>query len=45
MKSTLLLLIYAVIFTTAYDSRAGFDTGLKMVIANGVYGGLGMLLV
>jgi hypothetical protein len=43
--STLLVLIYAVIFTTAYDSKAGFDTGLKMVIANGVYGGLGMLLV
>jgi hypothetical protein len=34
-----------VIFVTTYDSKAGFEAGLKMIIANGVYGGIGMLLV
>jgi hypothetical protein len=43
--STVLVLVYSVIFITTYDSKAGFETGLKMIIANGVYGGVGMLLV
>jgi hypothetical protein len=43
--SSVLVLVYAVIFAASYDSKAGFDTGLKMIIANGVYGGLGMLLI
>jgi hypothetical protein len=42
---TVLVLVYSVIFVSTYDRRAGFETGLKMVIANAVYGGLGMLLV
>lgn len=43
--STVLVLIYSVIFAASYDSKAGFETGLKMFVANAVYGGLGMLLV
>ena len=43
--SMVLVLIYAVIFAASYESKAGFESGLKMLIANGVYGGLGMLLV
>ena len=42
---TILVLVYSVIFVATYDSKAGFETGLKMIIANGVYGGIGMLLV
>jgi hypothetical protein len=42
---TILVLVYSVIFVATYDSKAGFETGLKMIIANGVYGGLGMLLI
>jgi hypothetical protein len=42
---TVLVLVYSVIFVATYDSKAGFETGLKMIIANGVYGGLGMLLI
>jgi hypothetical protein len=43
--SSVLVLVYAVIFAAGYDSKAGFETGLKMLVANAVYGGLGMLLV
>ena len=42
---TILVLVYSVIFAATYDSKAGFATGLKMIIANGVYAGLGMLIV
>jgi hypothetical protein len=42
---TILVLVYSVIFTTTYESKAGLESGLKMIIANGVYGGIGMLLV
>ena len=43
--SSVLVLVYSVIFAAGYDSKAGFETGLKMIIANGVYGGIGMLLI
>jgi hypothetical protein len=43
--SSILVLVYSIIFAATYDSSAGFQSGLKMVIANGVYGGIGMLLV
>jgi hypothetical protein len=42
---TILILVYSVIFAASYSSKAGFETGLKMIIANGVYGGVGMLVV
>jgi uncharacterized membrane protein YccC len=43
--SSVLVLVFSVIFAAGYDSKAGFETGLKMIIANGVYGGIGMLLI
>ena len=43
--SSVLVLVYSVVFAAGYDSKAGFETGLKMLIANAVYGGLGMLVV
>jgi hypothetical protein len=42
---TILVLVYSVVFVATYDSKAGFESGLKMVVANGVYGGIGMLLI
>jgi hypothetical protein len=43
--STILVLVYSVIFAASYNSKAGFETGIKMLIANGVYGGVGMLVI
>jgi hypothetical protein len=42
---SILVLIFSVVFVATYNSKAGFETGLKMVIANGVYGGIGMLVI
>ena len=39
------VLVYSVVFAATYESKAGFESGLKMIIANGVYGGVGMLLI
>jgi hypothetical protein len=43
--SSILVLIYSVLFAATYSGKAGFEVGLKMLISNAVYGGVGMLLV
>jgi hypothetical protein len=43
--NSILVLIYSVIFASTYSGKGGFEMGLKMLIANAVYGGVGMLLV
>ncbi len=43
--SSILVLIYSVLFAATYSGKAGFEMGLKMLISNAVYGGVGMLLV
>jgi hypothetical protein len=42
---SILVLVFSVVFVATYDGKAGFETGLKMVIANGAYGGIGMLVI
>jgi hypothetical protein len=43
--SSILVLVYSVLFAATYSGKAGFEMGLKMLISNAVYGGVGMLLV
>lgn len=42
--SKILVLVYGVIFGSAYSSAGGHEAGVKSIIANAVYGGLAMLV-
>jgi hypothetical protein len=42
--STLLVLIYTTMFALSYSSKAGYETGRGMIIANTAYAGTGMLV-
>ena len=42
--SAILVAVYATIFATSFGSKAGRKSGMKYLVANSVYGALGMLI-
>jgi hypothetical protein len=42
--SSVLVIVYATLFASSYGSKASAEQGTRLMIANGVYGGVGMLI-